>query len=142
VYAIGDVTAVRLLNGTLLPKAGVFAESEARVVAQAIAADISGQKRVAGWMCRYRAVRQRPKIKKLDVARSPFTEEFLVVARCGALPRTRTGVGELEAQALAGTGADGTTTGKGHASPTTSPAETNQPRCESALTARLSPSTK
>jgi sulfide:quinone oxidoreductase len=43
VYAIGDVTAIRLLNGMLLPKAGVFADGEARVVAQAIAADIAGR---------------------------------------------------------------------------------------------------
>lgn len=43
VYAIGDVTAVRLLNSMLLPKAGVFAEGEARIVATAIAADILGE---------------------------------------------------------------------------------------------------
>lgn len=40
VYAIGDVASVRLLNGMLLPKAGVFAEGEAQVVAAMIAADI------------------------------------------------------------------------------------------------------
>jgi sulfide:quinone oxidoreductase len=42
VYAIGDVAAIRLLNSMFLPKAGVFAEGEARVVAEAIAADIEG----------------------------------------------------------------------------------------------------
>jgi sulfide:quinone oxidoreductase len=43
VYAIGDVTSVRLRNGMLLPKAGVFAEGEDRIVAEAIAADMAGQ---------------------------------------------------------------------------------------------------
>ena len=41
VYAIGDVAAIRLMNAMLLPKAGVFAEGEAQVVAAAIAADIN-----------------------------------------------------------------------------------------------------
>jgi sulfide:quinone oxidoreductase len=45
VYAIGDVAAVRLLNSMLLPKAGVFAEGEAQVVAAAIAADINDESR-------------------------------------------------------------------------------------------------
>lgn len=45
VYAIGDAAAVRLLNSMLLPKAGVFAEGEARVVAAAIAAEINGEPR-------------------------------------------------------------------------------------------------
>ena len=45
VYAIGDVAAVRLLNSMLLPKAGVFAEGEAQVVAAAIAADINDEPR-------------------------------------------------------------------------------------------------
>ena len=45
VYAIGDVAAIRLLNSILLPKAGVFAEGEAQVVAAAIAADINGESR-------------------------------------------------------------------------------------------------
>jgi len=45
VHAIGDTAAVRLLNSMLLPKAGVFAELEAQVVAAAIAADINGQPR-------------------------------------------------------------------------------------------------
>lgn len=43
VYAIGDATSVRLLNGMLLPKAGVFAEAEARVVAENIAAEARGR---------------------------------------------------------------------------------------------------
>lgn len=42
VHGIGDVTAVRLMNGMLLPKAGIFAEGEARVVARSIAAAIAG----------------------------------------------------------------------------------------------------
>lgn len=42
VYAIGDVTAVRLANGMFLPKAGVFADGEASTVAASIAAEIGG----------------------------------------------------------------------------------------------------
>ena len=42
VYAIGDVTAIRLMNAMLLPKAGVFVEAEARIVADNIAARIRG----------------------------------------------------------------------------------------------------
>jgi sulfide:quinone oxidoreductase len=42
VFAIGDVTAVRLANGMFLPKAGVFADGQARVVAENIAAGIGG----------------------------------------------------------------------------------------------------
>lgn len=45
VYGIGDLAAIRLLNSMLLPKAGVFAEGEAHVVAAAIAADINGEPR-------------------------------------------------------------------------------------------------
>ncbi|MFQ5998428.1 MAG: NAD(P)/FAD-dependent oxidoreductase [Candidatus Bathyarchaeia archaeon] len=40
VFAIGDITAIRLLNGMFLPKAGVFAEAEARVLAENISAEI------------------------------------------------------------------------------------------------------
>jgi sulfide:quinone oxidoreductase len=40
VYAIGDVTAVRLANGMFLPKAGVFADGEASIVAAAIASEM------------------------------------------------------------------------------------------------------
>ena len=49
VYAIGDVTAIRLLNEMLLPKAGVFAEAHAEVVAAAIAADIEGGPKPGGY---------------------------------------------------------------------------------------------
>jgi len=42
VYAIGDVTAVPLENGMLLPKAGVFAHGEAEVVAENIARRVRG----------------------------------------------------------------------------------------------------
>jgi sulfide:quinone oxidoreductase len=41
VYAIGDLAAIRLMNSMLLPKAGVFAEGQAQVVAGAIAAEIN-----------------------------------------------------------------------------------------------------
>ena len=37
VYAIGDVATVKLPNGKALPKAGVFAHAEAKVVARRIA---------------------------------------------------------------------------------------------------------
>lgn len=40
VYAVGDVTRITLPNGKPLPKAGVFAHAEAKVVAQNIAATI------------------------------------------------------------------------------------------------------
>ncbi len=49
VYAIGDVAAIKLLNGMLLPKAGVFAEGEAQVVAAEIAAAINNGTRPAGF---------------------------------------------------------------------------------------------
>ncbi len=38
VYAIGDVNAIVLANGKPLPKAGVFAHAQARVVAREVAA--------------------------------------------------------------------------------------------------------
>jgi len=44
IYAIGDITAIRLPNGMMLPKAGVFAEKHAQVVAQNIAAEINDQR--------------------------------------------------------------------------------------------------
>lgn len=47
VWALGDVVAVPLPNGKMLPKAGVFAEREAEVVAQNIAALIHGTVPVA-----------------------------------------------------------------------------------------------
>lgn len=45
VYAIGDVTAIPLENGMMLPKAGVFAHAEAEVVAENIARRIRGDLR-------------------------------------------------------------------------------------------------
>jgi sulfide:quinone oxidoreductase len=43
VYAIGDVTTIPIGGGKFLPKAGVFAHSEAEVVARRIAAELAGQ---------------------------------------------------------------------------------------------------
>lgn len=42
VYAIGDVTTIRLANGKTLPMAGVFAHYQAKVVAERIVAEIQG----------------------------------------------------------------------------------------------------
>ena len=42
VYAIGDCTAIPLATGQPLPKAGVLAEAEGRVVAERIAASLNG----------------------------------------------------------------------------------------------------
>jgi len=42
VYAIGDVTGIKLSNGKMLPKAGVFAHYQAEVVAENIANEING----------------------------------------------------------------------------------------------------
>ncbi|HEV8053610.1 MAG: NAD(P)/FAD-dependent oxidoreductase [Chloroflexi bacterium] len=42
VYAIGDVTALPLANGQMLPKAGAFAHAQGEVVAARIAATIGG----------------------------------------------------------------------------------------------------
>jgi sulfide:quinone oxidoreductase len=44
VLAIGDVTAIALAGGKFLPKAGVFAEAQAKVVARNIAADLAGRR--------------------------------------------------------------------------------------------------
>ncbi len=44
VYAIGDCTGVKLSNGLSLPKAGIFAEDEAKAVAFNIASEINEQK--------------------------------------------------------------------------------------------------
>jgi len=44
VFAIGDVATIKLPNGKALPKAGVFAHAEAKVVAQRIADDAHGRK--------------------------------------------------------------------------------------------------
>ena len=43
IFAIGDVAAVRLPNDKMLPKAGVFAHAEAKVVAEQIAASLDGR---------------------------------------------------------------------------------------------------
>jgi sulfide:quinone oxidoreductase len=43
VYALGDVTAIPLAGDKFLPKAGVFAHAEAKVVAARIAADLTGR---------------------------------------------------------------------------------------------------
>ena len=43
VFAVGDVTQIKLANGLQLPKAGVIAELEGQRVAAAIAADLSGE---------------------------------------------------------------------------------------------------
>jgi sulfide:quinone oxidoreductase len=43
VYAIGDATSIRLPIGMFLPKAGVFADEQARIVAENIAAEIAGE---------------------------------------------------------------------------------------------------
>lgn len=42
IYAIGDVTAIKLSNGLPLPKAGTFAHAEGETVAARIATDIGG----------------------------------------------------------------------------------------------------
>jgi sulfide:quinone oxidoreductase len=44
VFAIGDVTTVKLPNGKALPKAGVFAHSQAKVVAEQIADGVRGKR--------------------------------------------------------------------------------------------------
>lgn len=43
VFAIGDVTAIPIAGGKMLPKAGVFAFHEAEVVARRIADDLAGR---------------------------------------------------------------------------------------------------
>jgi len=42
VYAIGDVTGIKLANGLGLPKAGVMAELEGKRVAAAIVSELTG----------------------------------------------------------------------------------------------------
>lgn len=44
VWAIGDITSIRLPNGKMLPKAGVFAHYEANVVVDQIVSEIRGRK--------------------------------------------------------------------------------------------------
>jgi sulfide:quinone oxidoreductase len=43
VFGIGDATAIPLAGGKFLPKAGVFAEAEAKVVARNIADELAGR---------------------------------------------------------------------------------------------------
>lgn len=43
VYALGDVTGIKLPNGMMLPKAGVFAHNQAETIAHNIAAAIQGR---------------------------------------------------------------------------------------------------
>jgi sulfide:quinone oxidoreductase len=43
VWAIGDITSIRLPNGKMLPKAGVFAHYEANVVTEQIVSEIHGR---------------------------------------------------------------------------------------------------
>lgn len=43
VYALGDVAAIPLANGMLLPKAGVFAHAQAEAVARTIAAELTAR---------------------------------------------------------------------------------------------------
>jgi sulfide:quinone oxidoreductase len=43
VYAVGDVAQVMMANGKPLPKAGVFAEEQAHIVARRIAATLEGR---------------------------------------------------------------------------------------------------
>lgn len=49
VYAVGDVTAIKLPNGKMLPKAGVFAHGQASVVAHNIASEIEGNAARKEW---------------------------------------------------------------------------------------------
>ena len=44
VYALGDVSSLKLPNGSPHPKAGVFAESQAIAVASSILSEITGSK--------------------------------------------------------------------------------------------------
>jgi sulfide:quinone oxidoreductase len=44
VFAVGDVTEIRLDNGMTIPKAGIFAEGEAKVVSQQIIDEIKNNK--------------------------------------------------------------------------------------------------
>ena len=43
VYALGDITAIPLANGMMLPKAGVFAHGQGEVVARNIASEVRGR---------------------------------------------------------------------------------------------------
>lgn len=47
IWAVGDATAVPIADGKMLPKAGVFAEREAQVVARRIADELAGREPTA-----------------------------------------------------------------------------------------------
>ena len=47
IFAIGDIAAIRLLNGAFLPKGGVFAEEQAHAVARNIVSQINEEKATA-----------------------------------------------------------------------------------------------
>jgi sulfide:quinone oxidoreductase len=49
VYAIGDIATVKLPNDKVLPKAGVFAHAEAKVVAERIGARLRGERPDTGF---------------------------------------------------------------------------------------------
>jgi sulfide:quinone oxidoreductase len=49
VYAIGDATSIPIAGGKFLPKAGVFADTQANVVAARIAAELRGDRAAAGF---------------------------------------------------------------------------------------------
>jgi len=49
VFAIGDVTTIPIAGGKLLPKAGVFAEAEALVVARNVADELAGRRPAASF---------------------------------------------------------------------------------------------
>lgn len=49
VYAIGDVTGIKLSNGKMLPKAGVFAHGQASIVANNIIAEIEHNQERKEW---------------------------------------------------------------------------------------------
>ena len=49
VFAIGDITSIKLPDGKMLPKAGVFAHAEAGVVANQIASEIRGRQSQASF---------------------------------------------------------------------------------------------
>ncbi|MGQ9719108.1 MAG: FAD-dependent oxidoreductase [Nitrososphaerales archaeon] len=48
-YAIGDIIAMKLPSGMMLPKAGIFAEHQARIVAHNITSQILGHSKTKEW---------------------------------------------------------------------------------------------
>ncbi len=49
VYAVGDITSIKLPNGKMLPKAGVFAHGQTEIVAHNIASEINGNGERKEW---------------------------------------------------------------------------------------------